>query len=108
MNIDRILIRSNHRNTITFHRGYQPPRKYTIKTADAPRLYHIFNNDPWPAHTEFLPDGTIEVEYCVSDLELPEVEHDEEFWAPPLDPDPLDSYRDYLETMADEVAATRS
>ncbi len=103
MNIgDRIIVKSNHKNTIEFHRGYIP-KVYTIKTADAPRLWHIFNKDPWPATTRFLPDGTIEVEYAVSDREL-----DDGFFSPDLDPDPLAPYWDFQETMNDFVESTRS
>lgn len=93
---DRIIVRSNHRNTITFHRRHQPPRTYTIKPtlAHAERLYNM--TEDWPAHSGFDDDGSYWTEYQVSDRE------------PPLEADPLDSYRDYLETMADEVAATRN
>lgn len=111
-NGDRIIVKSNHTNTIEFHRGLTH-RSYTIKPtlAHAERLYNM--TEDWPAHSGFDDDGSYWTEYHVSDRALPEpepapeVEPDEEFWAPPLDPDPLDSYRDYLETMADEVAATR-
>ena len=109
---DRITIRVSHTTTIEFYRG--TPRSYHIRDIDLPRLRHIFNANRWPAYTHIGANGLVEMEFCVSDRELPEpdiepkVEHEDEFWMPQLESDPLDSYRDYLETMADEVAATRS
>ena len=111
---DRITIRISHTTTIEFFRLWRRPRKYRIRPADLPRLHRLFNSESWPAYTNICANGLVEMEFCVSDRELPEpepipdVEHAEEFWAAPFEPDPLASYMDYLETMADEVAATRS
>lgn len=110
---DRITVRISHTTTVEFYREYVP-RKYRIRPADLPRLQHIFNSNSWPAHTHLGPNGLVELEFIVGDRELPEpaiapeVEPDEEFWAPPLEPDPLDSCWDFRDTMNDEVAATRS
>ena len=97
--IHRIVVKSNSTNTIEFHRGYVS-REYPIKTADAPRLYRLFNDDPWPATTEFMKDGTFEIEYQVSDRELPL----DDLFLPDLEPDPLEEQDEYRSLMLDHEA----
>ncbi len=92
---DRIIVRSNHRNTIEFHRGLTH-RTYTIKPtlAHAERLYNM--TEDWPAHSGFDDDGSYWTEYHVSDRELPP------------EVDPLAPYWDYAETVNDFIASTRN
>ena len=110
---DRITIRRRHKTTIEFYRSYTP-RTYKIRPADLPRLRHIFNYKPWRAHTYLGPNGLVEMEFIVSDRELPEpepvieAEPSEEFFTPNLEPDPLQSYWDYRDTMNDFVESTRN
>jgi hypothetical protein len=109
---DRITIRVSHSTTIEFYRG--TPRKYRIRDVDLPRLRHIFNSESWLAHTHIGPNGLVEIEFIVSDRELPEpdivpeVEPALEFFSPDIDPDPLAPYWDFRDTMNDFVASTRN
>ena len=104
MDIDRIVIERNSTTSIRFHRGFTY-QEYTIKEADLPRLWKIFNEEPWPCNTEFDLDGNFEQEFHVSDRELP---LDQAFFTPNLEPDPNQAYWDYLETMNDFIESTRS
>ena len=100
MNIgDRILIKSNHKNTVEFHRGYIC-RVYTIKPVDDPRIFKM--TEGWPGLSGFDEDGWW-TEYHISDREL-----EDGFFTPNLEPDPLQSYWDYRETMDDFIESTRS
>ncbi len=91
---DRITIRVSHITTIEFYRGHTP-RKYNIREADLPRLRYIFNSRLWPAYTDIGRDGVVEMEFHVSDRELPE-------------PKRTDAEVDYNETMDDFMMSTRS
>ncbi len=106
---DRITIRASKTTTIEFYRG--KPRTYKIREADLPRLRHIFNSCTWPAFTYIGRNGLVEMEFAVSNREpvaIPDVEPAEEFFSPNIEPDPLESYWDYLETMNDFISDTRS
>ena len=110
---DRITIRVSHATTIEFYREYVP-RTYKFRSADQPRLNHIFNSRRWVPYTYLGPKGLVEIEFSVRDRELPEpdiepkVAHDDEFWAPLLDLDLLESYYDQRDTMNDLIESTRS